>query len=62
MQRISFKKSRHRQWLRRGISAVEVVTATAVGVPMAAAMFFLARAGSKAFLEMTSVVVGWPHM
>jgi hypothetical protein len=47
---------------RRGISAVEVVTATAVGVPMAAALFFLARAGSKAFVEMSSVVIGWPHM
>ena len=47
---------------RRGVSAAEVVTATAVGVPMAAALFFLARAGSKAFLEMSSVVIGWPHM
>lgn len=47
---------------RGGVSAVEVVTATAVGIPMAAGIFFLARAGSKAFLEMASVVIGWSHM
>lgn len=47
---------------RRGVSAVEVVTATAVGVPMAAGIFFLARAGSKAFLEMASVIIGWTHL
>ena len=47
---------------RRGVSAIEVVGLTAVGVPMAAAMFFLARAGSRAFLDMASVVIGWPHL
>ncbi|MFO1019420.1 MAG: hypothetical protein U0903_01780 [Planctomycetales bacterium] len=47
---------------RKGIAAIEVVMATAVGIPMAAAIFFLGRAGSKAFLEMASVVVGWPHL
>lgn len=47
---------------RRGMSAIEVVMATAVGVPMAAGLFFLARMGSQAFLEMVSVIVGWPHL
>ena len=47
---------------RRGMSAIEVVMATAVGVPMAAGLFFLARMGSQAFLEMISVMVGWPHL
>jgi len=48
--------------IRRGMSAIEVVMATAVGVPMAAGLFFLSRMGSQAFLEMISVVVGWPHL
>ncbi len=60
MRRLSAHKQHRRK--SRGVSAVEVVTATAVGIPMAAAIFFLARAGSKAFLEMASVVIGWSHL
>lgn len=46
----------------RGIAAMEVVMATAVGLPIAAGMFFLAREGCQAFLDMASVVIGWPHL
>ena len=45
---------------RRGLSAVEVVATTAIGLTFGFAILLLVRMAAQRFLSILTILVGWP--
>ncbi len=52
-------KSRART-IRNGLAAIEVVATAAIGLTFGFAIVMLVRMASQRFLEIISLLVGWP--